>query len=352
MRPDDSNVRRSICPRCGLPSAEGLCPKCLLASTTLLSCPRMVELVICATCGCQLVQGRWQIVEIPLEELIFRAVRGSVGVHVDLMDAQIDVSISQRGSTRYLAKVSVEGRILGLEAKEECEIEVRLRREACDRCSKMAGKYFEAVVQLRGSGRSPTQEEISTAENAAHQLAQSEYRRGDRLAFIQEIKPTRGGVDMVVGSAQLGRQIASLLHETLGGNLRESSKLVGMKDGRDIYRITILVRLPRLRQGDIISIRGRLMEMKGYDRNRAILEDLLDGGRHYIPAEEADVKRVLSVRQSAKRSVIVAADESAVEILDPESFQAVIAPRPKHIHIKPGDEVDVIRIGDGFVLLG
>jgi len=82
------------------------------------------------------------------------------------------------------------------------------------------------------------------------------------------------------------------------------------------------------------------------------LEDLLDGGRHYIPAEEADVARVLAVRQSAKRSVIVAADESAVEILDPESFQAVIAPRPKHIHLKPGDEVDVIRIGDGFVLLG
>jgi len=142
LRPDGSNVRRSICPRCGEPSSEGLCARCLLASTEILSCPGRVELVVCPTCGCQLVQGRWQIVEIPLEELILKAVRGSVGVHVDLKDAKIEVDMSQRGSTRYLAKVSAEGMFLGLDASDECEIEVRLRSEACDRCSKMAGKYF------------------------------------------------------------------------------------------------------------------------------------------------------------------------------------------------------------------
>jgi len=342
---------QSICPQCGQPSEEGLCERCLLESAEILSCPSQVEITVCSVCGSISTEGHWQSEDVTLEDLIIEALHKAVGVHADLEDPILSVDLSTRGETIYLADVTVSGNFRSLKAVESCQVRVKIIRHSCDRCSRIAGKYFEGVVQVRGSNRVPEKAELETARDMALSLADSTFKKGDTFAFIQDIKDVRGGMDVIVGSTTLGRQIAKALQQRFGGRITESRKLVGCKDGRDVYRTTFLVRLPRLRRGDVIWARGDIWEVVGFDAKRTHLASLQSGTRSTLSDYEADEVEILGSRSGAKSSVVVAKDGNVLEILDPQSFETVAASRPLHHDLQPGEEVLVLKTERGYVLL-
>jgi len=341
----------SICPRCGSPTGEGLCNRCRLESTTLLSCPPRVEVISCPVCGAQRLQGRWQPADRPVEVLVSEAAERSVEIYRDLANPQVSLTVSKRGATRYIAKVELTGEFEGMPAEDECTIAVDLRYETCDRCSKMAGRYYEAVVQLRANVRSLSPQEIEECEKIVISQAEKSLEKGDRLAFVREMKPVRGGVDIVVGSTQMGRLTARSILDRFGGRMRESYKQVGTKNGKDLYRTNILVRLPRLREGDVVEARGTVLEVRGYGGRRTLCISLMEGGRVFLSEEEADAARLMGNRSESQKTVVVAMDEAVLEILDPVSYKTISVTRPGHLEARPGDEVKVIGSGDDLVLL-
>lgn len=344
-------MRQSICPKCGQPSTEGLCSACTLKSTKILSCPDRVEITMCPVCGAKLVKGRWQITERTAEELAYETINDSLLVHSDIKNPEVDIQLLKRGATRYLARVSLKGAFMSIPVEEAADIPVKIILTACDRCSRMAGKYFESTIQVRGSSRPPTKAELDTCRNIALSMTEACYRSGDQLAFIQDIKETEGGLDLVIGSTQLARQIARAIFERYGGRTQESAKLVGKKDGNGIYRTTILVRFPNLKKGDIISSRGTIYEVTGFDCRKTFLTSLEGGRRTSLMEEEVDGLPVLGNRADAQKAVVVAKDERVLEILDPQSYKTAVAARPRGMEVKEGEEVVVVRTGDGFIVL-
>ena len=345
-------MKQSICPKCGQPSTEGLCSACTLKSTKILSCPDRVEVTVCPVCGAKLVKGRWQITERTAEELAYEATNDSLLVHGDIQDPDVDIQLMKRGATRYLARVSMKGSFRGISIEEASEIPVKIILTACDRCSRMAGKYFESTIQIRGSSRPPTRAELEACRDIALSMTEACYRSGDQLAFIQDIKETEGGLDLVIGSTQLARQIARAIFERYGGRTQESAKLVGKKDGNDIYRTTILVRFPNLKKGDIISSRGTIFEVTGFDCRKTLLTSLEGDRRTSLKEEDVEGLLVLGNRADAQKAVVVAKDEKVLEILDPESYKTAVASRPRGMAVKEGEEVVVVRTGEGFIVLG
>jgi nonsense-mediated mRNA decay protein 3 len=318
----------------------------------ILSCPKRVEVTVCSVCGAKLIRGKWQITERTAEELAYEASYYSMLVHSDIENAELDLRLMKRGATRYLARAKLKGTFKGIIVEESCEIPIKVILTACDRCSRMAGKYFEAVVQIRGSSRHPTKADLDKCKDISLSLADAAYRSGDQLAFIQEIKETNGGVDLVIGSTQLGRQIARAIFEHFGGKTQESASLAGKKDGNDIYRTTILVRFPYLKRGDIISNQGTLFEVTGYDGRKTLLKSLEGDRRASIKEEDAALASVLGSRADSRKALVVAKDEKVLELLDPDSFETVVASRPKGLDINEGEEVVVVRTGEGFIVLG
>ncbi|WP_394325584.1 NMD3-related protein [Methanosarcina barkeri] len=71
-----------------------------------------------------------------------------------------------------------------------------------------------------------------------------------------------------MGSMNASRQICRLITSELGGNFSESPTLVGMKDGKNLYRITFAVRLPEFRPGDVIKFRGKIIQIKSSGKKR------------------------------------------------------------------------------------
>jgi nonsense-mediated mRNA decay protein 3 len=312
----------------------------------------MVEVTSCSVCGSKLVKGRWQISEQSIEEMATQAACNSLCVHRDIEGPEIGVNLSKRGATRYLAHIGLTGTFHGSPVDEHCEIPVKITRMACDRCSRMAGKYFESTVQIRGSADRPlTQWELEACKKTAEAMADAGYRGGEQLSFIQEIKEVKGGIDIILGSTQLGRQMAKAIHERFGGKLVESSKLVGKKDGRDVYRSTLLVRFPRLRRGDIVSFRRSLFQVTGFDGKKTLITSLEGGRRSALGEEDSDAIEVLGNTADAQKAVVTAKDEKVLEIMDPVTYRTAFASRPKGLEVTPGEEVVVVRTVKGFVVL-
>ena len=352
MRPNGVDVKQSLCPGCGLPSPEGLCPACMLKSTNVLGFPKHVDVTICSVCGAKLIRGKWQITERTAEELAYEASYYSLQVHHDIQEPELDLRLMKRGATRYLAQFNLKGTFKGIPLEESGEIPVKIIQTACDRCSRMAGKYFEAVVQIRGSSKPPSKAEIDKCREISFSLADAAYRSGDQLAFIQDIKETKGGMDLIIGSTRLGKQIARSVFEHFGGRILESASLAGKKDGIDIYRTTILVRFPHLKRGDIISHQGILFEVIGLAGRKTLLKSLEGHRRASFNEEDAEKIVVLGNRADAKRAVVVAKDDKVLEILDPDSYQIAVASRPSRFAVDEGEEVLVVRTGEGFIVLG
>jgi nonsense-mediated mRNA decay protein 3 len=341
-----------LCPKCGQPSKEGLCKSCADKSEKMLSCPDLLEVTICSVCGSRQVKGRWQISDKSVEEMAAEAACDSLCIHKEIDRPEVDVDLRKHGATRYIARMSLKGTFRGMAVEDVCEIPVRIKLVACDRCSRIAGKYFESTVQIRGSSdRKLTEWEIEESRKMAEAMADAGYWGGDQLSFIQDIKDVKGGTDITLGSTPLGRQIARAIHERFGGRLVESSKLVGRKDSRDVYRTTLLVRFPRLKRGDIVSFRSTLFEVTGFDGKKTLITALDGGRRSGLGDEDAEKIDVLGNRADAKRAVVTAKDEKVLEIMDPDTYRAAFASRPKGLDVEPGEEILVVRTVNGFVVL-
>ena len=52
------------------------------------------------------------------------------------------------------------------------------------------------------------------------------------------------GLNLYVSSIESARKISKEIIKRLGGVLKESKKLVGKKEGRNVYRVSFSVRLP------------------------------------------------------------------------------------------------------------
>ena len=185
----------------------------------------------------------------------------------------------------------------------------------------------------------------------ARDMADSAYRGGDQLSFIQEMKEVEGGLDIILGSTQLGRRMAKAFVERFGGRLLETAKLVGKKDNRDVFRSTLLVRFPRLRRGDIVSFRGALFAVSGFDGKTTQITTLRDGRRSSMSQENSEAAVVLGNKADALSATVISGDDDVLEIMDPETFRSALAARPKDLQVSPGEEVNVVRTGDGFIIL-
>ena len=237
-------------------------------------------------------------------------------------------------------------------SSEQCEIPVRIKLMACDRCSRMAGKYFQSTVQLRGNTvRSMTEREIEECKKTAQDMADSGYHGGDHLSFIQEMKEVKGGLDIILGSTQLGRRMARAFVERFGGKLLETAKLVGKKDSRNVYRSTLLVRFPRLKRGDIVSFRGSLFSVAGFDGKATLISSLREKRRSSMNEEDSETVAILGNITDARAAMVISKDDDVLEIMDPETYRAAFAARPRDLQVEPGEDVKVVRTADGFIVL-
>jgi nonsense-mediated mRNA decay protein 3 len=342
------------CPKCGKECEkffDSVCNDCFFENFKLFELPLVLHVRICSSCGAYFHKSKWEDVG-NLEDVVLKAVENALLVNNEAED--VEVCLEPREITPYIyaVKAEVDASVRGEPTHTEAETEVRIQRTACDMCSRESGGYFEAIIQIRAAGRLPTEEEKRRCSAIARDAMESMRKKGDRLAFISYALEQKEGVDLYMGSMNASRQVCRLIVSELGGNFSESPTLVGMKDGKNLYRITFAVRLPEFRPGDVIRFRGRVIQIRssGKKVNGISLED---GSRFISTPEELKGAENIANIEDAILTVLVSIEENAILVLDPETYETVAIKKPISFNAEAGSEIPVLKTAYGvFALAG
>lgn len=341
-----------FCPKCGKDTDifyDNVCRQCFIGDKKLIECSAVLYSKICPKCGSVFKKGKWSLKENE-SGIIVDCVKDALKLHKKARNIELTISPKQLDYSRYNVHIDAKAEIKGAPIHASQDVEVRISWETCDTCSRISGGYFEGIVQIRAEKRVPTKEELESCKNIAEDVAIRAREKGDRLAFIAKTEKLDEGADLYVGSIKLGRQICRAIIEVFGGKFTESPKLVGQKNGEDLYRITFALRLPEFVRGDIISVDDKVIEVQSCGKRVSGID--LETGKRFIENFNylIDIKK-LCRRQDAVSALLIADEGKTIQVMDPDTFETVTIKRPEFLSAEPGDEIRIMKTAKGIYVL-
>lgn len=344
-------IRERICPGCGGPSpGGGTCDRCRAGKTPWFSCDKRVASTSCPACGATKSAGVWTDIRGERAEYAEEVVRSGVRFHPDVRSPAVSFSIRDISQNRSAAEADLSGVLYGEPVTGHCRIEILWQKEQCDRCNRLSGDYHEGVIQVRADERRPHPWEVSRSVQAAYDVEHDMQSGGERLSFVSKVDEHRDGVDITVGSQQIGQAIVQEIVRRLGGRVTTHPKLVGEKAGKRLYRITWSLRLPKLVRGDIFAHGGRYGEVVQPEGKTIRYRDLATGALRSVSAG-ADLRLVGNAREAVTCTAAYR-DGDVIGLIEPGTGRTEEVIDPPWRAISEGDPVRVIRDGDRVVVVG
>jgi nonsense-mediated mRNA decay protein 3 len=247
-----------FCVECGRegPVVEGLCASCFAKKRPVLEPPAAIDVPRCQRCGSFRLAGGWTRVDLDLA--IPEALRDQVRVLPPYRRVTFTHVAREEDPNNFFLTVKALGRYEVLEVVQDFHTRLRLKPTVCDTCQKKEGRYYEGILQVRGSARDLTPKEDREARTFVGARADRAHGEGD---FVSRIEEVRGGLDFYVSTNAFGLRLAKELASMTGGTVTTSPKLFGQREGREVYRVTALVRLPPFGIGDVVRHKARLVEV-------------------------------------------------------------------------------------------
>jgi nonsense-mediated mRNA decay protein 3 len=312
----------------------GSCPECFIQKTPLLEHPPVLDVEVCAHCDARRVGNHWVDPQ-EGDDLSFireEAARAAIRVHERVTGSSLELEEQAQDERNFEHAIRLTGTVEGVPVSSVSRMTVRLKRGVCDRCSRMFGGFYAAVIQLRATGRDVTEHELQRA----HRFIGGEMDRlratGNREAFLSKSEAVPGGYDYYMGDIEGTRTVARGVAEKLGASLEEHAKLVGRKEGTDVYRVTFLVRIRRFAPGDFATVDGEdVVQFQSAARGRAFVVRLSDRGTDKL--DEERLQR-LGGTELLVEAVVVSHDAAHVQVLDPVTLRTVDVPRPPGLELE------------------
>ncbi|MBS1263114.1 MAG: hypothetical protein MAG715_00283 [Methanonatronarchaeales archaeon] len=334
-----------LCPRCGEERehfAEKVCVDCFLERETLVEVDDGLRVVQCVSCGAVKANG-WTDLE--LKDAVSLLVEGSASLPRELETPVLDVELERVLPKAIEARVTVEGDLGGRWVEESVPLSLEVSRGVCRSCSRSNRGYYEAVLQVRAEDRDVREDEFDEALEEVSGLADSVAEAGGEKPFVSRVERSGGGFDLYLGESSVARKISRRLKERFGAKATESASLVGVRDGREVYRSTHLVRLPPFGRGDVVRYRDDYFVVRG-SGNVVELVDLETGRVKRVPSSRlAEEAGVVGDLQSAEEALLTMVGGDEVQVLDPGSMRAVTLSRPPFVDAgNQGSSVQVLKL--------
>jgi nonsense-mediated mRNA decay protein 3 len=314
-----------------------LCDSCYFEDFDLVDAPNRIEVRVCAQCGAVHRGNRW--VDVGAQDYTDVAVEEttqSLGIHLEAEEVEWLVDPEQVDQNTIRMHALFTGMVRGTPVEEEVTVPVYVARQTCTRCGRIAGDFYAALIQIRGTDRTPTDTEVDRAVEIAESYIGEREAKGDRNAFITEIDRNADGVDMKISAHQMASAIAQRVTRQFGGEVTANETLVTEdSDGNEVYRVTFLARLPPFTPGDIIDLDDGDGPVLVTSAHGNLKGTRVETGNHYEASYEEGVNpdaRVLgTVSDAVETTVVTVEDDRAVQVLDPETYEAKTIPRPSGV---------------------
>lgn len=108
-------------------------------------------------------------------------------------------------------------------------------------------EYYEAILQLRD-----VSDEV---------VAVVDYEIKKKEVFVAKIKKVTNGYDYYLGNGNLTRVLGKKLQEQFGGEFTVTATLFTRKEGKPVYRLTVLFRAVPFKKGDEVEYQGEMYKV-------------------------------------------------------------------------------------------
>ncbi len=322
------------CYLCGEPSVlEGLCTECYNSENPLIRIPPLVSILSCKKCGAVKVPGGWKTLRNPgsdVDETLDERIEIGLTQEITRLVKDIDYFVEEEKRLDRVLHITlvVTGRSdSSLPSHEErYPVEIRLNYGTCDTCGMMSGGYYDAVLQVRALDRFLTEKEADEVTAIVTDRTIKEYGKDDK-AFVTSTSTTRFGVDFYIGSEHLCRLIAAELEEKYLAERKANYKLTGQqRGGKDKFRVTILIRLPRYSVGDFIKVSGQPCQVLAMGKGGVTCYDLIDRTQFTINPKSSkwrSIEFIMPQDEQRQYMVVSRSYSQPVQIMDQGTFEVV-----------------------------
>jgi len=232
-----------FCVECGKdgPTVEGLCASCFRKRNPLTRPPESIDAVICVDCKRLESGGGW--VRVELETAIPMLLQERVPT--DPRAGRVTFTHVSRAedAKNFGLSVKAAARISDIEIVESFKIRLRVQQGLCPTCNRRRSNYYEGILQVRAEDRPLTEQESGRLVAFVQDAIARRSAKGEEV-FITKVEEVRGGADVYLSSNKVARTVARELADAFRGTVGSSPKLFGQKDGKDLYRVTYVVRIP------------------------------------------------------------------------------------------------------------
>ena len=141
-----------FCPQCGKQTDEffdSVCEQCFRQGITLLAFESQeLSVSICPHCD-GFFKGKEQTsIEAVVEDAVRKAIKKKFGSETPVELAGLHVELAENKRSAHVS-VAVEAEIKGVTIAERGEQAFTLKRAICERCSRIAGGYYAAIVESK-----------------------------------------------------------------------------------------------------------------------------------------------------------------------------------------------------------
>ena len=338
----DNMSNDAFCIVCGVSSglsSNRLCESCFRKRVTLSKVPKTIQQHRCPKCESYEIRGRWS----KMDEESLADLRIRDNLELDDRAEQVNVSfalqvIDDRTNRIHL---DVSGKIDNFHFEDNFEVLLQTSNAICTPCTRKDGAYFEAIVQLRSAGRKLSETELKELRSTLDEMLDG--MEADPMFFVTKEGMVTGGWDLQLGSKAMARNWSRILTKKFGGTVKETSTVVGMKDGIEITRLTVSYRKPAYSVGDVVKLNDDLWLIDSWQKDGPIIRRLRFFQRTGATWRDMEKARIICSRSEQYVVDILNRDSSAAEIMTPHDYSITTVALPYD------DDVKSTQLRVGFI---
>ncbi len=317
----------AFCIVCGVSSelsSNRLCESCFRKRVTLSKIPSTIQQYRCPKCEFNEIRGRWSKIE--NEALADLRIRDNLQLDERAKDVNVEFAVQIIDDRTNRIHLDVSGMIDNFFFEDNFEILLQTSNAICTPCTRKDGAYFEAIVQLRSAGRKLSKKELKELRSTLDEMLDG--MEADPMFFITKEGIVTGGWDLQLGSKAMARNWARVLTKKFGGTVKETSTVVGMRDGIEITRLTVSYRKPAYDVGDVVKLNNDLWLIDSWQKDGPIIRRLKYFQRTGASWRDMEKARIICSRSNQFIVDILNRDSSAAEIMTPNDYKITTVALP------------------------
>jgi nonsense-mediated mRNA decay protein 3 len=301
---------------------------------------------MCPRCSSYKYKNTW--VEEPFDAILKRCIKDAFTVSPELKHVEIQTQCKEQ--ERILAcMVFISGSLEDQTITEQHPLTVRIRHNTCEICSREAGGYYEAILQIRAEQRKFMDAELYALRSAVETMVGQYQESGKRGLFIADIAEKREGLDFFLSEKGTAFSIAKRVQEQFGGDFKQSASSAGMKDSRQVYRMTYLVRIPAYRKGDFFSFDNSFFLIVSLHENKVRALELSTWTEKVIDGKDIQPSRIYGGKELIREMIVDSQSKNEIQLMDPKTYSTVEIRKPKTASVDT-PMVKTVKL-DGYLFL-